>query len=198
MEELVLNVELREDVKAKKIRKEGKIPGIVYSEEYKESEEIKFSEHEFLRLLHKMSGEVVPVVLKYNDGKEKRAIIKDIQKDALGDKILHVDFQPLVAGHMISVTVPLEFIGTPKGVQEGGLMEVFLHELEIEVSPDNIPHKLEIDISNIGLNESLHIRDLNFEGIKFVDPPETTILTILAEESEETGESETEGEGSEG
>ncbi|MFN3407325.1 MAG: 50S ribosomal protein L25, partial [Caldimicrobium sp.] len=116
---------------------------------------------------------------------KKQAILKEIQKDPVSDLFIHLDFQLIEEGRPIEVEVPLEFVGKPIGITKGGILEIILHELTIECLPTEIPDKIVVDISNLDIGDSLHVRDLQLpQGLKVKDHPEETVTTVVAEEEE--------------
>lgn len=174
-----------------KARVQGYVPGIIYG--MPEGLKIKIKQNVFQRFYNKTLGGVSLVRVKIED-KVHDVVIKEIQKNSTGDKFLHVDFQPVKAGQPISLKVPVELVGEAKGAKEGGIVEHLLHEAWIEVLPSNLIEKVEVDISNLGIGESIHIGDLNIEGVKFLEKPEETIVTVVVqtEGTEEETEENTE------
>lgn len=175
---------------AKKLRKAGFIPGILYGKEIEPVPlAIKYSEFEKAYKRHK--GETVIYTLEFENGSitRKSAILKEIQRHPVTDMVIHVDFQAIEEGKPIEIKVPLEFIGKPVGVTKGGIFEIMLHELTIECLPTDIPDKITVDISALDVGDSLHVADIKVpENIKIVDSPDETVATIVAEEASEEAE----------
>ena len=197
MENLVLNIERRKvhgKGGARSLRREGYIPGILYSP-HKEDPEIpiKISKKE----MHKVfSGDSEHHVLNLIlENEEVMAVLKDVQRDPIKDSILHVDFLKVFKGEKVTVSVPIELTGESKGVKKGGILEHILREVEIEAIPSNIPDVIEIDISDLDLGDSLLVSEVNFpEGVEPLVSPDTAIVSILAPVK---GEEEIEGEAEE-
>lgn len=178
---------------AKKLRREGLLPAVIYGGGRPEATPIAIPAKEVRRLKHHHG--LIKVKL---ENEERMCILKDIQYNWLGDVPIHVDFQEVTFGETIEVVVELEFVGTPVGVtEEGGVLEILKREVAIETLPRAIPEKIVVDISNLHAGDALHVGDLPLpEGAKLVDSPEETIAVVAepeetaTEEGEETGEEE--------
>jgi large subunit ribosomal protein L25 len=117
----------------------------------------------------------------------KAAIVKDIQQDYLKNRVLHVDFQTLKDDEEITVDVPLKLVGEAPGVKsENGILTLVTHEVSLTCLPKNIPSQLEVDISQLGLGESIHAGDLKLPaGVVLVDDVHETIVSVVAPRSAE-------------
>lgn len=159
--------------RVKRLREQGKIPAIVYGEG-KPAEAISINERIFTKMFY--AGERV-VILK-SDGKDTQALIKDIQYDALGDHLLHVDFHKLKAGQKVSVKISIALTGTPKGAVDGGVVNQTLHEIEVECLPTAIPEKVTVDVSPMEIGQAIHVSELNLpEGVAPKAEPEVVVVT---------------------
>lgn len=173
---------------AKKLRKAGFIPAILYG---KEIEPIAFalSYSEFEKVYNRYKGEAVIYTLEISNGEvlRKQAILKEYQRHPVTDKFIHLDFQAIEEGHTVELEVPIEFVGKPVGITRGGILEIMIHELTIECLPKDIPDKIIVDISHLDIGDSLHVRDIKVpENLKIKDHPEETVATVVAEEAEAT------------
>ena len=202
MENLVLNIEKRQELGkggARKLRREGYIPGILYSP-HKDDPEIpvKILRKEFHKVFSK---DAEHHVLNLNlENEEIMAVIKEIQRDPIKSDVLHVDFFKVFKGEKVMVEVPIELVGESKGVKKGGILEHLLREIEIEAIPSQIPEVIEVDITDLDLGDTFMVGDLKLpEGVEPVTSLETAIVSILAptkggeeeEEVEESAEGET-------
>lgn len=172
---------------AKKLRKQGLIPAIVYGHNF-DPVPISVKANELESILHKYKGETLLFNLEVQNGETQRiqAILKDYQLHPVTDKIIHLDFVAIKEGETVSIDVPLEFVGRPVGLTKGGVIEIFMHDLTVECLPSNIPDKIQVDISNLDLGDVLHVKDIKVpEGVKVLDDPEDTVITIVAEGGEE-------------
>lgn len=173
---------------AKKLRKNGLIPAIVYGVhtlpipivvKFNELEKIfnKYKEETLLFNLEIINEEVI----------KKQAIIKDYQIHPVTDQIIHIDFLVIEEAKPIEIEVPLEFVGKPVGVSKGGILEILKHEVTVECLPTQIPDKIIVEISHLDIGDVLHVKDLKVsEEIKIKDSPDETLVTIVAEKEEET------------
>lgn len=175
--------------KVSKLRAEGKIPAVVYGEG-KPATMIAIDGRTFEKLLH--SGDRV-LTLKLEAG-DQQAQIKDVQWDPFGEVMLHVDFAALKAGQKIEVFVTLQVKGVPKGQIDGGVLNVNLHEVEVEVDPAAIPEKFVVDVSELGLDDAFHAGDLKLpDGINLVTSPKEVIAACHLPRKEEAAAPAAEG-----
>jgi len=180
---------------AKKLRREGLLPAVIYGGGRPEPTHIAVPAKEVRRLKHHHGL----IKLNLDDGEERMCILKDIQYNWLGDVPIHLDFQEVTFGETIEVTVELEFVGTPVGVsEEGGVLEILKREITIETLPRQIPEKITVDISNLHAGDALHVGDIPLpEGAKLVDSPDETVVVVAEPEEAAAEEGEEEGEAKE-
>lgn len=201
MEEIILEVEPREDLgraKVKDLREKGFIPAIVYASG-KESQAVQVSHRDLLHLVHQHRIESIIINLKFKDDKKHKAracLIKEIQYEPVHGEIVHVDFNEISLTKVIKVNVPVEAKGEPAGVkQEGGSLEHILWEVEVECLPTNIPEKIVVDVSQLKIGDDIHIKDITFpSNIKVLNPAEAIVLSVAAPIKEEVVEAPIEGE----
>jgi large subunit ribosomal protein L25 len=144
---------------ARKLRFAGQIPGIIYGHA-RQPQALTINARDFEKLLEHISAENTVIELAV-DGRPSRTLIREIQRHPFRRQYLHVDFQELVAGELVTVRIPLVLTGTAVGVRlEGGVLDQPLRDLEIEVDPANMPNRLEVDVTNLNIGESIHVRDL--------------------------------------
>jgi len=186
---------------ARKLRKNGKIPAILYGPK-NDPVSLSVNAHDFNKVLVKAEGEQVIFTLRL-DGDERLALIKELQRHPVNDSVRHIDFYAISVEHKVEVEVPIKLVGKAKGVEiGGGVLEMIQRTITIRCLPLAIPKEIEVDISDLDVGDALHISDLTPpEGVEFTEPPETTLITIVgasvqAEEIEEAGEAE-EAEGAE-
>jgi large subunit ribosomal protein L25 len=175
---------------SKKLRKKGLIPAIIYGPRFQPLPiAVKANELESALMKHK--GETILFNLQFTNGEPSKiqVILKEYQTHPVTDKIIHLDFLAIHEKETITIDIPLEFLGKPVGITRGGILEILLHELTVECLPSDIPDKISIDISHLDIGDVLHVKDIKVpEGIKIVDDPEETVVTIVAEEKEEVTE----------
>lgn len=186
---------------AKKLRREGFIPAVMYG--YKGNKILSVKVAEFEELFEEI-GEHVIISLNI-DGKEKTdVIVKDFQLDPVKKNIIHVDFLEIKKGKALRTEIPIKIVGISTGVKRGGVLEEFIRDIEVECLPKDIPHLIEIDITDFDIGDSFHIKDIKVDDkIKLISNPEQVVLTIgtptkiaepVVEEVEVEEEVEAEGE----
>lgn len=196
MEEIILEVETRKEKgrsQVKKLRDEGFIPGVIYSEG-KEALPIKIPHGEFIRLFHeyRLESMVLTIKIKNDEQNPRSCMIKEIQHEPVHDEITHLDLIGVSLTRKIEVNVPVVTRGEPIGVkQEGGSLEHSLWEIEIECLPTQIPKHFEIDVSNLKTGEAIHIKDMVFSAdIKVLNDPDVVVVAVSAPMKEEAAEAE--------
>ena len=121
------------------------------------------------------------------DGRSARTLIREIQRHPVKRSILHVDFQELVAGEKVTVSIPLVFTGSAEGVRAGGILDQVMHELSIRVDPSNIPNHVDVDVTPLAIGHSIHVRELNIPaGVEVLDEEDATVCTVSAPRASET------------
>jgi len=174
----------------KRKRKEGFIPVEIYGKDV-ENYHAYVRARDIEKLLLEGGAYLIEVE---TEGKKRVCILKDVQYGWLGDNPIHIDLYDITNVRELEVEVPIEFVGTPVGVTEGGTFEPIMHTLTIKAQPQYIPEKIAIDVSSLGLGDSLHVRDITPpEGCVIIDAPEETVAVVLEVEEELPAE-ETAGE----
>ena len=166
----------------KKLRSQGLVPAVVYKKG-EDAVNLKIDKKDLIKALHTEAGENVVIKL-YLDGakkkKERTVVLKEIQKDAIKDHFLHVDFQEISLTEKLKVKVPVTAKGEAIGVkQEEGVLQHVLWEVEVECLPTNIPEKIEVDVSNLKMGDALHVKDIKVsEGVKILEDPEGLVFSV--------------------
>ena len=178
MEKVVLKASVRKtntrsDIN--KLRKNGIIPGVYYS---KHDQPVSISIPENLVNPLVFTAETHLISLQLDAGQEHDCIIKDVQFDPVTDKVVHFDLLGLTSGETFQLEVPIQFIGSPIGIKEGGVLHHFLHKLEVECLPKDIPQHLEVNIQDLTIGDSIHIKDLKFENIEILNDEDTVIVSV--------------------
>ncbi len=165
---------------ARKLRQSGNIPAVIYGHS-REPQSLTINGREMDRLLRTTSVASTIVDLSI-DGKSVRTLIREIQRHPYKRSIIHVDFQELVAGETVTVKCPLVYTGTPEGVRvEGGILDIVMHELTIEVDPSNIPGRIEVDITAVKLGRPMHVSDIKLPaGVTVLDDKGSTVCVVSA------------------
>jgi len=186
METVKLKVKLRDKIGkgyARKLRKEGGLPAILYGPHLKISLPLEIEQEDLREFTsHLSKGETVITldIINEKKNKEREVIVKDVQRDWLKGGLQHIDFYEVTRGEEVSTAVPFSFIGKTKGEKLGGVVEHLLREVNIECLPRNIPLNIEIDISSLDIGDFVNIKDLAVpSGVKIVNNPEERVVTVL-------------------
>ncbi|MEA2086655.1 MAG: 50S ribosomal protein L25 [Candidatus Caldatribacteriota bacterium] len=203
-----LKVELRDNTGKevnKKLRKEGIVPGVLYSPHDKENSVLKVKNNELSKLLSAKSHGLID--LEIDDGKEKvnrLAVIKDVQYNWLKKQIIHVDFYGVTLKEKLTLEVDIELIGEPIGVKEGGILQVELRKVEIECLPSQVPDSFKADLSSLNVGDHIAVGDVEIpEGVEVLTDADRIIASVVlptkieevVEEEEEVAEGEEAVEG---
>ncbi len=165
---------------ARTLRSSGKIPGIIYGSA-RDAQSLVLDARELDKLLEHIAAGSTVIELALG-GKTTRTLIREIQRHPFKKQILHVDFQELVAGEKITLSVPLAFVGIPEGVRaSGGVLDQIMHDIEIEVDPANIPSHIDVDVTALTIGHSLHVSDLVLPaGVTVLDEADNTVCVVSA------------------
>jgi large subunit ribosomal protein L25 len=173
----------------KKIKAAGMVPGVIYGSA-QEPVNLQINGRELLNVLSHASGENILVELEILDGDEKQnalAMIQEIQHHPLQREILHVDFHAVSANETVSAEVPIETVGEAVGVKvHGGLLEHILRYLEVECLPADLPQVIQVDVTNLDVGQSLHVRELKLPpGVEAITDAEQTVVAVVESRVEE-------------
>lgn len=120
------------------------------------------------------------------DGRTLRALIREIQRHPIRPDIIHVDFYEIHAQEKVTLRIPVHLVGTPEGVRNaGGVLDQVTRDVEIEVLPEHIPDRVELDVTSLAIGNSLHVSDLVIPNAKILAQPELTICTVVPPRAEE-------------
>lgn len=184
----------------RKGRNEGNIPGVFYGPGYPGSVSFYVPAEKIAPVTQSGRWETARLEVEVPGGKKEMCLMRELQKDPISGKVLHIDLLQLQKGHKISVNVPIEITGRENciGIKYGGVFEQPLHEIEMEVLPKEIPNSFVIDISSLPLEGVVRVADLSLpESAVLMLAPEEVIVTIgharveavpVAEEEEEEEE----------
>jgi len=163
---------------ARALRREGSVPAVIYGHA-RQVQSLAVPTRDLEKLLDVISAGSTVVELTV-DGKTSRTLIREIQRHPFKKQILHVDFLELVAGEKIIVSIPIVLHGIPEGVRlGGGILDQVLRELEIEVDPSHIPNHLDLDVTDLIVGHSLHVRDLQIPpGVKVLADEDAPIALV--------------------
>src|SRR5512134_154136 len=148
----------------RKRRAGGKVPGVIYGKGL-ETRSLEFDRKSLEKFLDTARHGTVVVKMTVTDGadgKDTYAVLKEVQTHPLSDRVTHVDFYEVALGRKFRVEIPLRVRGKAAGIEMGGILEVVTRSLEVECTPDNVPEFIEIDVTPLGIGQSLHLADLRF------------------------------------
>jgi large subunit ribosomal protein L25 len=190
MTEWVLDAAVREargKGGARKLRAAGKVPAIVYG--LKDPVAVEVSDHAASQLIHKLHGVSRVVTLRVANGgktQEVPVLIKDTQTTAVGNHLLHIDFNEVDVKQTVRVTVEVHPVGTAAGVVLGGTLQMVLHEILVECLPGDIPERIDADVTALGIGKSIHVKELNMPpGVRAITDPESAVIVVSGQMKEE-------------
>lgn len=165
---------------ARKLRQNGEVPAVIYGHG-REPQSLTINTREIDRLLGQYSAGSTVIELNI-DGTVAKTLIREIQRHPVRRTIVHLDFQQLVAGEKITVSIPLKFVGTADGVRHsGGILEEIMHVVHLRVDPAEIPGHIEVDVTPLTIGHSIHVRDLKLPaGVTVLDDAGATVCVCAA------------------
>ena len=176
---------------ANRLRASGRIPAVVYGSRTEgkapEGVPVAVDPKQVLRILHSESGANSLITLKLDGRGDARVMVKEYQLDPITHQLLHADFYQLALDKAITVTVPITLKGEPRGVKmQGGLLDFVTREIQVLSLPTEIPEHIDIDVTELMLNQSIRVRDLPQDAKwKAVTPPETMLVHVVLPKAEE-------------
>lgn len=194
-----INVQKREQsgsAAARRLRREGLIPGVIYKNG-EAARSVSLPAHDFEQLLHHHASEQMMIQIVLDNGVEESVLLKEVQHDAITGSVEHVDLQEVSMTEKLQVEVPVELTGEAIGVQQGGVLDHQLHSIEVECLPADIPEQIEVDVSELDINDQVTVADLRTPGTPYeiIEEDEAVVATVfmpraVEEEDEEGAEGE--------
>ena len=171
---------------ARRLRREGLIPGVVYGGKG-ENVAVAVDPKVLHKVLRSEAGRNSILKLDIADHGATNAILKSWQVDPIRENFLHVDFYRIAMDVAIRVTVPIHTIGEARGVKvDGGILELILREVEVECLPGDIPERIDVDVSDLGLNGALRVSDLPATAkVKILESAEQVVVHVVSVKEEE-------------
>ena len=168
---------------ARKLRAEGMIPAIIFGPR-SQPLPLALEAHAFKKMLIKAKEERILFTLNIKNrgiSEKKLALIKEFQLHPVNDSIWHVDFYEVSLDRELHIDVPVKLVGKAKGVEKDkGVLEIKRRSLKVSCLPDNIPNEIQVDVTNLGLGEAIHVSDVSPPvGVKIIDPSRLTIVTVV-------------------
>ena len=179
------------------MRQSGQIPAVLYGPE---AEPVLLSVNisDFDQVLKKSGASqlLLNLVIQDSETYTRSAMVKELQTHPVSRDFLHVDFYEIAMDRKIRVKVPIVTTGMAKGVELGGVLQIIRREIEVLCLPFEVPESFEIDVADLDIGDSIHVRDISQEGeIEFLEDENFTVVTLLVpkiEEEEEPAEEEEE------
>ena len=189
MAEIVVNAKGRDDRgknAARRLRREGLVPGIVYGGKGG-SIAIAVDPKALQKVLRSEAGRNTILKLDIAGAGATNAILKDLQVDPIKDSLLHADFYRIAMDVAIRVTVPINIRGEARGVKvDGGILELITRQIEVECLPGDIPERIDVDVSDLGLNGALRVSDLPANAkVKILESSDQVVVHVVSVKEEE-------------
>jgi large subunit ribosomal protein L25 len=176
---------------AKQLRREGMVPCVIYGG----GENVHFytDNRSFKELLY--TPEALLVVISI-DGKEIKSVVRDSQFHPVTEAIEHVDFFQLTEGEPVEVVAPINLVGNPRGVRNGGKMKFNLRRLTIRATEENLPGMIDLNVDELKIGDSLRVSDIPAVGFEILGDPSRSVVAIntsrnvVSEDGSEEGSEE--------
>lgn len=182
MEEIKLTAEKREGTgkgNSRKMRSSGRIPAVLYGPEI-DAATISLDERELSALLRSYGSSNILINLYVGKEKKPRKVIfRDLQKEPVRGSIEHVDLYQVSPTKRITLTTRVELTGVPEGVTEGGILQHILRDIDIACLPADIPEKVEVDVSELNIGDSIHVDELSIDKVEILTNPTRTVVTVV-------------------
>lgn len=200
MERPELSVQVRSERKkgaARKIRRSGLIPAVLYGPTVG-NVLLAIDPHALLKAMDTEAGTNTLIKLRVEGGgnlTDKVVMLRDLQVDPLNRTPLHADLYEITMDETVMVEVPVRLVGKAVGIDEGGILDQGIRELRVECLPGSIPEVLELDVTALGMGQSIHVSEIVLpEGVKIVGELATAVVSISAPLAEEEVAAPAEGE----
>jgi large subunit ribosomal protein L25 len=183
MEEILIKAETRVGKgksAVKKIRRQGGIPAVLYGKDV-ESIPLTISLKDWEKLRKRLKrNTILKMELPGSVGTGTRPVmVKNIQRTVIGDSINHIDFLQVSMERKVEVEIPIYLTGEAKGLVNGGIIEQHLRTVMAECLPSQIPEKVDIDITDLDIGDSVHVHEISIEGVKLLENPGVAIVTVI-------------------
>jgi large subunit ribosomal protein L25 len=179
MSEITLTAEVRKVVgkRLHALRRTGKVPGIYYGHG-EQNIPVALLETELKPLYTTSAARIIN--LKLDDGSSHMCILRDVQLDPVTERAVHFDLFGLKENEALTIEVPIKLTGgIPKGVREGGILQQILHKLSLSCLPKHIPDHIEINVEELEINRSIHVKDLAIPNVKILESETSTVVAVV-------------------
>jgi len=171
---------------ARRLRASGKVPAVVYGG-HRDPVAIEVDRKSISELIQKSEHGVRSIFLLKMAGsdQQRHAMIKDIQINPISRKLQHIDFVRVLMDEVVRTSVPVRINGTAIGVKEGGILDWQVRDLHIECLPNAIPDTIEVDVTELGSHDYVHVRDLKIpDGVKVLEDPDRIVVGVTHAKAE--------------
>jgi large subunit ribosomal protein L25 len=178
---------------SRRLRATGRFPGVIYGGDC-EPQSIALDRHDFDLHLHRGLSSSSLVTLQIEGQEPQLAILRDLQRDPLDQRLRHVDFYRVRLDQKIEFEVPVHGIGTSPGVKAGGIIEHVARTVALRCLPTAVPAHLEVSLDNLNFGHPLHLSDIQLPaGVEAVDPPDTVLFSVVMPRAVVAAEAAVEG-----
>lgn len=169
---------------ARALRRDGKVPAVLYGHG-SAPEAVTFERRAFDDLLHHGGGSSL-ITLTLGGKRFDTALVREVQIDPVSRKVIHVDLQRVSANESVHAKLRVVAVGTPEGVRSfGGVMDILVHELEVEGPANRLPDHIEIDVSPLGVHQHISAAEVRLpEGFRMLTPADIVVVTVEASKTE--------------
>jgi large subunit ribosomal protein L25 len=188
MAEIVVSAQNRADRgknNARRLRAKGLIPAVVYGGK-NDAQAVSVDPKTLLKVLRSESGRNTILNLDFGDGAKTSAILKSWQVDPVREHFLHADFYRIAMDVAIRVTIPIMARGEARGVKvDGGILEIIMRTVQVECLPGDIPERIEVDVTDLGINDAIRVSNLPVnEKVKVIDDADQVIVHVISVKEE--------------
>lgn len=178
MSEVVLNAVVRTETgsAANRLRAAEKIPGIYYAHG-EENINITATPLAMKPLIYTSNTHLIN--LKLDNGVNKTCILRDVQFDPISDRPIHFDLQGVKENEELTVQIPVILSGSPKGVKDGGTLQFIMHKVRVSCLPKYIPEHIELNVAELEMNDSIHVRDIKIDNVKILDNESAAVVAVV-------------------
>jgi len=178
---------------ARRLRQAGQVPAVLYGPKT-ESVLLSVNKSDLdLALKQGRSGQIILNLVVQGDGETytRPAMIKELQLHPVSRNYLHIDFYEIDLDRKITLGIPVVAVGSSVGVERGGVLQIVRRELEVECLPFEVPESIEIDITDLDMGDSIHVKDISMAGdVELLGESNLTVITVLSPKLEEEPEEE--------
>lgn len=172
------------------LRLAGRVPTVIYGQK-RVAQSLELTQKDLDRVISHSASENILVDLEVAGDTPRKclALVQDVQHDPLTGVVLHVDFHEVAPDEKVTLTVPVETVGSPIGVKNGGVLEHVLFKLRLRGLPADLPLVLEVDVTNLDLGQVVHLREVPLPaGVEALGDPDVPVIAVSSPrtEAEET------------